>query len=64
VREREGGWAGQQAVILKVRLGLGETERGTWKQNDRANNENPKQSWVAQLVLIKEKCVLNNFIDT
>jgi hypothetical protein len=27
VREREGWVAGQQAVIFKVRLGLGETER-------------------------------------
>ncbi len=54
-RER-GGCAGQQAVIFKVRIGLGGIEgsyRETNKHRDRADNKNPKQSRVAQLVSYK-----------
>ncbi len=56
-RERErGGCAGQQAVIFKVRIGLGGIEgsyRETKKHRDRADNKNPRQSRVAQLVSYK-----------
>ncbi len=54
-----GVWAGQQAGIFKVKLGLGEIE---WRyreieryrnrrHRDRADNKNPEQSWVSQLVI-------------
>ncbi len=36
----------------KIERQRGETQRQreeTWKQRDRADNKNPKQSWVAQL---------------
>ena len=52
MRERERGRrAGQQASILKVRLGLGEIDRGerqryrdieTKRHRDRTDNKNPK----------------------
>jgi hypothetical protein len=48
-----GGWAGQQAVIFKVRLGLGYIEgkyRETIRHRERADNKNLEQSRVAQLV--------------
>ncbi len=56
MRERErGGWAGQQAVLLKVRFGRdgGERQRDieTKRHRDRADNKNPEQSRVVQLVL-------------
>ncbi len=55
--ERQGQadvWAGLQAGIFKVRLGLGETEIERYREiethRDRADNKNPEQSRVAQLV--------------
>ena len=52
---------GRRAGILKVRSGLGETERQrdreTKRDRDRADNKNPEQSLVAQLVLnVKVLC--------
>jgi hypothetical protein len=70
-REREskskrGGPVGQQAGYL--RLALEEIEsrdrdrdietRETHKLRDRADNKNPEQSWVAQLVLNKKQGLL------
>jgi hypothetical protein len=52
-RDRVVGRLGQLASIFKVRLGLGEIEgrdRETERQRNRADNKNPEQSWVAQLV--------------
>ena len=49
-----GGQAGQQAPIFKVRIGLGEIEGRDIEikgRRDRADNKNPEQSRVAQLVL-------------
>ena len=80
-RERERGqierarWAGQQAGIFKVRLGLEDSNRGdrqryreiqrdreTQKQRDRVNNKNPEQSQVAKLVINKLELFLNVII--
>jgi hypothetical protein len=51
--ERERGWAGQQAGIFKVKLGLGEREiksktdkereREIERNRNRADNKNPEQ---------------------
>jgi hypothetical protein len=57
-RERGGGWVGQQAVIFKVwvRFERDRVERqrerdmATKRRRERADNKNPEQSWVAQLV--------------
>ena len=55
MRER-GGPVGQQAGYLRLDLGererwLRQRYRETYKQRDRADNKNPEQSWVAQLVI-------------
>ncbi len=53
-----GGQAGQQAGIFKVRLGLGEIEGRDIEikgHRDRADNKNPEQSRVAQLVFHKNQ---------
>ena len=49
LKERGGG--GRERESLKIEGGNRETKRGTVRQRDRADNKNPKQSWVAQLVL-------------
>jgi hypothetical protein len=57
-RERGGGWVGQQPVIFKVwvRFERDRVERqrerviATKRGRERADNKNPEQSWVAQLV--------------
>ncbi len=61
IEGQAGGWAGHQASILKVWLGLGEIEgrdgdrdtqrdKETKRHRDKADSKNPPQGRVAQLV--------------
>jgi hypothetical protein len=68
-----GGRAGPQAGIYRVRLGLGKIEgrdRERYRDieikrhRDRADNKNPEQSQVAQLVFHKLFYIFHTFSNT